>query len=485
MSNRLVRLIPVAALAAAGVGVASTQPTDCAGSHAGGEWRSYSHDLSNSRHQPLEDTITPATVEGLEPAWILSLDAVGADGAFGDITPVVADGCIYLNTGAGLLALNADSGEVVWHTPLARSGGTPTVTDGKVFVDIPPTSTAAFDQETGTQLWLTDWADPQPGSGNGAGAVVVNGIVFSGVQVGGAELDDTARNLVRGQYGLLDADTGEVLAKDWVIPDADYLAGGNTGGGLWATAAADPETGYIYAATGNPFRKEHPNTNAILKIDADPSRDSFGEIVDAFHGRVDTYIGDGSKPACEAMPLTATCEFDDLDFGSSPQLFDDGNGRKLVGDLQKSGEYHAADADTMDGVWTTIVGSPAQPGGVFMGAAATSSFDGERIVALSAYPGVMQGLDATDGAFEWAHPVASHVPYHAVTTAGGLAYTIDMAGILWAIDTETGEAALTRQMTLDIGAPVVGGLTAAGVAVARNTVFAPIGSYMVAYRLPA
>lgn len=482
MKHKTRAMIAVSAIIGATMSVAAAQPSGCAGEHAGGEWRSYSHDLSNTRHQPLETTITPATVAGLEVAWIIDLAQVGG-GAISDTTPVIADGCVFINTGSALSAFNADTGDLVWNTP-GRVLGTPTVTEGKVFVDVGPNGTAAYDEATGEQLWKTDWATPQPGSNTGASAVVLNGIVFSAVQTGNAELDDANRNDVRGAYALLDADDGQVMAKRWVISDEE-LENGNSGGGIWATAAADPETGFIYAATGNPYRKEHPNTNAILKIDANPGSETFGDVVDLFHGTVDTYVGDGSKPACEAAPSTATCEFDDLDFGASPQLFDDGTGNQLVGDMQKSGEYHAAYTSTMDKAWTALLGLPAQAATVFMGPASTASFDGERIVALGAFPGMMNGIDKRDGAVQWRHPVGSAVPYHAISTAGGVAYTVDQAGVFWAFDASTGAALVTRQLSAEVGEPVTGGLTAAGVAIARNTVYVPATGNLIAYRLPA
>lgn len=475
--------VAASALLGAAVAAPAANP-GCAAPSAGGEWRSYSHDLSNTRHQPLETTITPGTVENLEASWTFSTDDTEFSGAFPDITPVIADGCVYLNGGRAIYALNADTGALVWETFVGRPGGTPTIVDGKVIVDNLPRSTVALDADTGEVIWEKEWATEQPGATNGAGAVVVNGLVFSAMNLAGAELDDTVRNKVRGEYGILDLQTGAVLAKEWVITDQE-MANGYAGGGLWATAAADPTTGFIYEATGNPFLKEHPYTNAIIKIDARRNSPTFGKIVDSFKGTVDTYVGSGTKPHCEAVPSTATCEFDDLDFGASPQLFTTSSGRKLVGDLQKSGEYHAADAGTMDEVWSTIVGSPALPAAIFMGAASTGSFDGEKIITMSGYPGVMHGLKRNDGRVDWSHPVGSYIPYHAVTTAGGLAYTIDQAGILWAIDTSNGVAEFTRQMSLDLetGA-AIGGLTAAGVAVARNKVYAPVGNAMVVYELP-
>jgi len=77
---------------------------------------------------------------------------------------------------------------------------------------------------------------------------------------------------------------------------------------------------------GNPFSPhEHDNTNSILKIDIDPSRATYGDIVAHYHGTNDQYVpGVTYKPQCEAHVDVFTCETSDFDFGASPQLFDIG-----------------------------------------------------------------------------------------------------------------------------------------------------------------
>src|SRR4051812_27577524 len=59
----------------------------CAGPAPGGEWRSYGHDVANSRHQPAEDKITAKNVADLTPRWDFS------NGGYGTFhgTPVIAD----------------------------------------------------------------------------------------------------------------------------------------------------------------------------------------------------------------------------------------------------------------------------------------------------------------------------------------------------------------------------------------------------------
>lgn len=470
----------VAALGVARTG--SAAPSGCAAAAAGGEWRSYSHDLANSRHQPDEHTIDAARAASLKPAWIFNAASVGG-GSF-DNTPAIADGCVYLNGGTTVYALNADTGALVWRAPVGSTGGSPAVADGKVFANTTnPPGTIAIDQETGLVMWEAPWGDRYPGAGADSSPAVFNGMVLATLATGGAELFDPDRNIVRGQYALLDADDGTVLYKGYTIPDEQFMKG-YSGGGLWATPAVDVESGYAYEGTGNPYLKEHPYTNAIIKIDIDPTRETFGKIVGHLHGEVDTYPlpGDGAKPTCDLSATVATCEFNDLDFGSSPQLFTDPAGRKLVGDLQKSGVYHAADADTMQEVWKTTVGLPASVAQIFMGSSATSSFDGEKLYVAGAYPGQVHALARDTGADVWNQPMADVNHYQPISTANGLTYTVDGSGILHAFDSDSGVDVLARPLASDLGAPVVNAIGADGVAIARNTVFVPVGSYVIAYR---
>src|SRR5207237_1595118 len=88
----------------------------------------------------------------------------------------------------------------------------------------------------------------------------------------------------------------------------------------------------------------------------------------------------GETPACELSaglpdPLDdPVCGQLDLDFGAAANLFTTSDGTKVVGDLQKSGVYHVANASTMQPYWTTIVGPSC-----FACNAASTAFDGSAI----------------------------------------------------------------------------------------------------------
>jgi polyvinyl alcohol dehydrogenase (cytochrome) len=476
--------------ALAGILIPANAAAACAPDSPGGDWSSYSHDLANSRHQPDEAVIGPAEAANLRASRVLDLGAAGAAGAI-DNTPAVAGGCVYIGTNGGtLLAVNADTFQVVWmQTVRAGMRGSPTVQDGKVFVNVNETNkpyTAAFDAASGEPLWETV-IDTQPGSGAENSPVVFDGKVLAGVSGFLAESGTTfygtqqSRLHFRGAWAVLDAATGSLLAKDHVISDEDFDAG-FTGGGVWSTPAVDAGTGYAYVGSGNPFSAtEHPHTNSILKIDLrdDPaSNPTFGQLVDHYHGTNDQYVDAvNHKPTCAAYVDVFTCENFDLDFGASPQLFTDKDGRAMVGALQKSGVYHGVDATDMEGVWETQVGGVLI---VFVGNLGTASYDGESIVVGGSGPAVQWGLSPDDGSVQWAAPVADPRHIQPTSTANGVAYSVDSNGVLNIWDARTGEALQTRPMVQDIGTHSTS--SGPGVAIARNTVYAPTGAYLVAYR---
>jgi polyvinyl alcohol dehydrogenase (cytochrome) len=495
---------------------ASSDPsTGCAAAeHAGGEWRSYGRDLANTRHQSDETLIDAGNVGGLSPAWVISTEGVGARG---DITgtPVIADGCLYIGTNRGwVLALNADTGALVWRASMpGMINGSVVVEDGKVFVPFDYSSDtymAAFDQFTGQRMWQSPRLDEQTGSDIFGSPVYYDGVLFIGIS-GLAETEDaTTRFGFQGSFVLLDAQTGAILRKTWVIPPEEWQVEaddddddddlGYSGATIWSTPAVDPDTNIAYVGTGNPFNPyyEHERTNALLKVDMDRSSPTFGEILGSYKGTIDRYIPPTvTQPRCVDVPEgvvnqgggyieSKACGEFDLDIGASPNIFTDASGRKLVGVGQKSGVYHAVDAETMEQVWTSLVGVPSEVGGIV----GSTAFDGERIYGPHTLAGYLFSVEKDAGELEWLSPVADGVHWgQPVASANGVVYTVDYKGFLDAYDAATGRPLLHLPMMLATHGraqanPTDPILSWAGVSVARNTVYAAIGVDGEGYGLP-
>ena len=111
----------------------------------------------------------------------------------------------------------------------------------------------------------------------------------------------------------------------------------------------------VYAGTGNPAsEKQHPITNSLLKIDADPESKKFGKILASHRGTSDSYPfpQDVDSPTCQSdlqWPVGRfSCAQFDFNFLASPNLWTNSEGRQMFGGLQKSGVYTAVYTDTME-----------------------------------------------------------------------------------------------------------------------------------------
>lgn len=494
-STRVVALSVTLVAASLVPGVAHAKASCGRPDHPGGEWRSYNHDLSNTRTQPAEKKIGLIEAAMLRPAWQFTPD----DGEDFSGTPVIADGCLYVGGIGGLVyALNADSGKVVWKTKIKGSvNASVAVEDGKVFANtsrIGKPAGVALDQDTGEVLWDTT-VDRQRGADTYASPVYYDDLVFTGWSGGSAELGDEAdRYAFQGGFVLLDADTGDILAKTYSIrppdEDPDKPKDNFAGGAVWATPAIHEKTGHAYVGAGNPFRPqaEHKHTNAILKIDVARRRSTFGDIVDSYKGNVDEYVPGFSDLPCYDIPGNAPpyypqgigeCGDLDMDFGSSPNLFKL-DGKTYIGEGQKSGIYHVAEARTMKRAWTALVGPPSAIGGIV----GSTAYDDGAIYGPISIGGYVWSVSDT-GLYRWFAEAADGAHWaNPVSVANGVVYTSDLKGFLHAYDATTGVQVLSTPMWL----AGEGMKTSwAGVSIARNTVYAAIGTLgtggaVIAYR---
>jgi polyvinyl alcohol dehydrogenase (cytochrome) len=466
----------------------------------GGEWRSYGHDMANTRHQDKELLLTIDKVPTLAPAWTFSsVDAGGAGDFTG--TPVIADGCLYVASNSGwVFALNADTGALVWKAQLPAGGGVNsslTVANGLVYAAVSRTTRAegctgdacegpyvvALSQATGAVVWTSAPIDDQLGADTFASPVVYDGLLLVGVSGGAAELGDEAdRYAFQGSLVILDAATGALVRKTWTIHSPDAPDDGFAGGAIWSTPAIDVATKTAFVGAGNPFQyeHEHANTNAVLRFDVDRASPTFGEITGSYKGDVDEYLPVLSQAGCTRLPVDnplaypegiGSCGDIDLDFGASPNLFAGPDGRLLVGTGQKSGVYHVFDAATMAPVWKTLVGPPTPVGGIV----GSTAIDDENVYGPVTVPGHLWSVSKA-GTHRWLAPTADAVHWgNPVAAANGVVYTVDFKGFLDAYDARVGAPLLHRPLALGSATGSDPVLSWAGVSIARGTVYAAVG----------
>ncbi len=467
--------VACAVLSSSALVAAAVDPPPCTGTMAGGEWSTYGADLHGSQRQDLEDVIGVGNVGNLERAWMTG------DTGYQSPAPIVSGGCVFINTGGHIEAFDLETGDTIWQSTGADTSGTfaVTVVDGRVHVGLHnggKPKAAAFDVTDGHLLWESEeiwfgYTTTQQASA----------IVHDGIQVlftTGPDFDPQARQ----GYGLIDAATGEVLYEATTIPPED-LEAGYAGGGVWGTPTVDPQTNYLYVGTSNPESKtkEHERDNAIIKLDLDRNRPTFGTIVGSFKGTPDSITG-YDNPVCQSIGETAwvnlgvygsspACGQLDVDFGVGPTLWRNADGRLLGAATQKSGWLHVFDAETMQPEWaqqhfvtTSFLG----------GNIARIATDGETLYVVS-NPGVLRALDADDGSERW-HALLTGIPMKGgnVALANGVVYYVDEPAV------KAWNALTGRQLWAGL---FPAGSIGSGVAVAGHHVVVNHYGRIAAYRL--
>ncbi|MFN7981668.1 MAG: PQQ-binding-like beta-propeller repeat protein [Vicinamibacterales bacterium] len=209
-------------------------------------------------YSPLKQ-ITPANVARLKPVWSFATGNTSGHEA----TPLVNNGVMFVATpGNQVLAIDAKTGLLLWrylNTPppdvinLHRTSRGVALLGNKVFFARSEAVLVALDAKTGKELWATEVEKNRNGYYISMAPLVADGKVIVGTS--GGELG------VRGFVAAFDPETGKQLWKVFTIPapgepgSETWPAGGDqwkTGGGsIWVTANYDPATKLAYFGTGN------------------------------------------------------------------------------------------------------------------------------------------------------------------------------------------------------------------------------------------
>src|SRR3984893_5849748 len=156
-----------------------------------GQWRIAGQNLSNTRSQPAEHSISPANVNDLTPKWVFT---TGGDFS---ATPTVDGNAIYFPDWAGnLFAVEKDSGRLIWSHKISEYDGvegaisrvSPAMDGNQVIIgDIPNSKQAhnganviSIDRQTGTIQWMTQ-VDTHPAAIITGSPVVFDGMVYIGI----------------------------------------------------------------------------------------------------------------------------------------------------------------------------------------------------------------------------------------------------------------------------------------------------------------
>jgi alcohol dehydrogenase (cytochrome c) len=237
---------------------------------ADGDWLVWRGSYQNLAFSPLKK-ISAANVHDLGIAWTLALPVSG-----NEMTPLVHDGVLFVESGASIQALNGATGEVLWQytRPLPdrlRNGRNARMKNLAIYGDLLYAPTAdghviALETQTGKLVW--DHAVMSRGNGSHAGAadgpdpysltggpVVAKGKVMIGTSLG---INTGGGNYIVG----LDATTGKEAWRFNTIakpgePGGDSWNGApfnqRFGGGVWTSGSYDPVRNLVYFGTGNTY----------------------------------------------------------------------------------------------------------------------------------------------------------------------------------------------------------------------------------------
>src|SRR5438128_8422943 len=204
-----------------------------------------------------------------------------------EVTPLVADGIMYITGPQSVYALDALTGRPIWHYSRPRTPGIVSdaslgtnrgvaILGDKVFMATDNAHLVALHRVTGRQLWEVVMPDEAQHYGSTVAPLIVKDMVIAGVAGG-----DWG---IRGFLAAYKASSGERVWRRWTVP-AKGEPGFDTwkgsavkegGAATWLTGSYDPETDTLFWTTGNPYPNSDDRerggdnlfTNCLLAMNA-------------------------------------------------------------------------------------------------------------------------------------------------------------------------------------------------------------------------
>ena len=460
-------------------------------------WNGWGNGLTNTRFQNAKAAgLGAADVPKLTLKWAFGF--AGTTAASGQ--PAVAGGRVFVgNANSTFYSLDLKTGCTYW--TFKADGGVrtaPTVTRVRVngasrtlvmFGDIRAIA-YGLDAQTGALVWKTKVDDHGMARITGAPAYHDGKLyvpVSSIEELPGSD-PKYACCTFRGSVVALDAATGTLAWKTYMIAEAPAIVGKNAAGtpiwkpagaSVWTSPTLDLEKNRIYVATGNAYTEPAaPTSDAVVALDLPTGKILWVQQAtpnDAFLTR--------------CKPGVGNCPDDlgpDYDFGNSPILRTLPGGRRILTLGQKSGTVYGMSPDEGGKIlWQARAGKGGALGGIEWGSAAD---DRQVYVAVSdvlepvAEAGGLFAYDLATGKQVWHTPA----PARTCTTGPGCsgaqsaaisvmpgavfsgsidghmrAYSTSDGKILWDFDTmrpfDTVNGVPGRGGSIDAAGPVIAG----------------------------
>jgi quinoprotein glucose dehydrogenase len=268
---------------------AASPPAEPASTVAAGDWPLINRDLNANRYSPLTE-ITAANVAGLTPSWTHQL------GGNSTAVPIVVGGVMYMPSRDRVIALDGDTGALVWEYVLPAppegaapppgggggpGGGGPTAsTRGVSYWPGDATSPARILFMSRANLIALDAATGTPAAGFGTNGALDVGVayggtptVFDNIAIIGAASGEVPQGPA-GNPRAFDVKTGAKLWEFQTVPRAGERFNetwgdgwqGRGGTNMWAFAApVDAARGIAYLPIAGPaanyYGGDRPGTN--------------------------------------------------------------------------------------------------------------------------------------------------------------------------------------------------------------------------------
>jgi alcohol dehydrogenase (cytochrome c) len=298
-------------------------------------WPTYHGDYTGQRHSALSQ-IGPGNVHTLGLAWAFQTNQAQQIKA----SPILVDGIVYVTVPDNLWAIDARSGRELWqyrHPPnagfhIGQRGVA--VAGNSVFLTTPDAHLVALDAQSGDVIWDVEIADSDRGYWSTNAPLLIRDHLIVGVS---GDFDN-----LPGQLKSFDPVTGDLQWTFYSTPPVGTpgsKSGGATGGQMWMTGTYDPELDLLYVGTGNPTPvlngEARPGDNewtcSIVALDPDTGELAWGFQVSPH----DTHDWDASE-----VPVLV-----DARFAGEP--------RKLLLQASRNGHYVVLDRATGENLLTT------------------------------------------------------------------------------------------------------------------------------------
>jgi quinohemoprotein ethanol dehydrogenase len=348
--------------------------------HGNHDWLHHGNDLANTRFQDL-DQINPGNVKNLKVAWVFH---TGVLDPFAELeaTPIEVDGRLFITDGHdNVFALNGATGQKLWELAgfndeaqlaqfflcCGRNNHGVAYGNGKVFVGRFDDSVVALNAETGKVVWQKTVADfhdkvsinsaPQFVEAGGRELVIIS--------LSGGEYE------IRGQVFALDAKTGKTVwhfstTQPTSFAGQSFLTGGAA---VWVPPAIDADLGLVYLSVGN------------AAPDILGENRSGDNLFSASIVAIDLFTG---NPVWHFQEVHH--DIWDYDSAQPAVLFSlekDGKQFRALGHCSKNGQYYILDRRTGEPIYK-VTEKPVPNGAGFQNSAPTQPYSAvEPITPLS------------------------------------------------------------------------------------------------------